>query len=190
MYEPENTLIAGIDEAGRGPLAGPVTAAAVILPGDFDLSILDDSKKLSEKKREAAASVILEKALSCSTGWVWASEIDRINIHNASLLAMKRAVQGLSVKADIYLFDGKYTPDMNGNLKAVIKGDTSEYCIMAASIIAKTARDRWMKRYSWIETLWEFEKHKGYPTKRHAELIRKNGFSCIHRKTFNVPYAP
>lgn len=183
-----NIITAGIDEAGRGPLAGPVTAAAVILPASFDTSILNDSKKLSEKKRIAAAALIMENAVSFSIGWVWASEIDRINIHQASLLAMKYAADGLSIKADLYLADGKFKPEIDGNVKAVIKGDASEHCIMAASIIAKTARDLWMIRYSWIEPEWEFEKHKGYPTKRHAELIRKYGFSAIHRRSFNVPY--
>lgn len=182
-------FIAGIDEAGRGPLAGPVTAAAVILPQDFDFTILNDSKKLSQKKRELAAGIILEKALSCSTGWVWASEIDEINIHNASLLAMQRAASGLSLKADLYLIDGKFTPEIEGNVRAVIKGDATEHSIMAASILAKTARDRWMIRYSWIEPYWEFEKHKGYPTRRHAELIRAFGYSEIHRRSFNVPYS-
>ncbi len=186
----QNTIVAGIDEAGRGPLAGPVTAAAVILPEDFDTLILDDSKKLSEKKRLMAAAAIMEKAVSFATGWCWASEIDDINIHNASLLAMKRAVEGLTVKADLYLADGKFTPDIDGDVRAVIKGDSKEYCIMAASIIAKTVRDRWMMRYSWIEPVWEFERHKGYPTKRHAQLIREYGYSEIHRRSFNVPYAP
>ncbi|MDC7225821.1 MAG: ribonuclease HII [Spirochaetales bacterium] len=180
--------IAGIDEAGRGPLAGPVTAAAVILPSDFDTSILNDSKKLSEKRRLAATSVILEKAVSFGVGWVWASEIDEINIHNASLLAMKRAVSELNTRADLYLADGKYPPDIPGKVRTIIKGDAKEYPIMAASILAKTARDLWMIRYSWIEPDWEFDRHKGYPTKKHAELIRQHGWSAIHRRSFNVPY--
>ena len=130
----------------------------------------------------------MEKAVAFAVGWVWASEIDKLNIHNASLLAMKRAVEDLQVRADLYLADGKYTPDINGDVRAIIKGDATEHCIMAASIIAKTARDLWMIRYSWIEPAWEFERHKGYPTKRHAELIRLNGYCDIHRRTFNVPY--
>ena len=183
-------LTAGIDEAGRGPLAGPVTAAAVILPEDFDCSILNDSKKLSEKKRIAAAALIMEKAVSFSLGWVWASEIDRINIHNASLLAMKRAAEGLNPKASRYLVDGKFPPLItDAEVHAIIKGDASEECIMAASILAKTARDLWMIRYSWLEPEWEFDRHKGYPTRRHAELIRIHGYSAIHRRSFNVPYA-
>ncbi|HAK44638.1 MAG TPA: ribonuclease HII [Spirochaeta sp.] len=186
----ESKITAGIDEAGRGPLAGPVTAAAVILPSDFNTEILNDSKKLPEKKRLAAAAVILEQAVSFSVGWVWASEIDAINIHNASLLAMKRAAEGLSIKAELYLADGKFEPNIDGEVRAVIRGDASEHCIMAASILAKTARDLWMIRYSWIEPLWEFERHKGYPTKKHAELIRRYGYSPIHRRTFNVPYGP
>ncbi len=185
---PKPDLLAGIDEAGRGPLAGPVTAAAVILPHTFDTSILNDSKKLSEKKRVAAASVILEKAVSFSLGWVWPNEIDEINIHNASLLAMQRAAAGLSVKPVLYLVDGKFAPEIDGDVRAVIKGDSTVHCIMAASILAKTARDLWMIRYSWIEPAWDFDRHKGYPTRRHAELIRANGYSPIHRRTFNVPY--
>ncbi len=187
----KSNLTAGIDEAGRGPLAGPVTAAAVILPDDFDFSILDDSKKLSETKRLSAAAVIREKAISSSVGWVWASEIDEINIHNASLLAMSRAAEGLNMPVGLYLVDGKFTPDLGteAEVRAIIRGDASEYPIMAASILAKTARDLWMIRYSWIDTLWEFEKHKGYPTRRHAELIRKHGYSAIHRRSFNVPYS-
>ena len=188
VMQNEKTRIAGIDEAGRGPLAGPVTAAAVILPEGFDTDILNDSKKLSEKKRTAAAGIIMSEALSYSLGWVWAAEIDSINIHNASLLAMRRAADGLGLKADRYLVDGKFAPEIEGDVEAIIKGDSSEHCIMAASILAKTARDLWMIRYSWIEPLWEFERHKGYPTKRHAELIRQHGFSEIHRRSFNVPY--
>ena len=188
VMKAENIKTAGIDEAGRGPLAGPVTAAAVILPEGFNTDILNDSKKLSEKKRFTAVRVIMEEAVSYSVGWVWASEIDSINIHNASLLAMKRAADGLDVKADRYLVDGKFTPAINGDVEAIIKGDASVHSIMAASILAKAARDLWMIRYSWIEPRWEFERHKGYPTKRHAELIRLHGYSGIHRRSFNVPY--
>lgn len=181
-------ITAGIDEAGRGPLAGPVTASAVILPEDFDIEILNDSKKLSEKKRNAAAAVIMELAVSYGIGWVWPAEIDEINIHNASLLAMKRAADELKIVPDLYLVDGKFSPELNADARAVIKGDASEHCIMAASILAKTARDRWMIRYSWIEPDWEFDRHKGYPTRRHAELCRTFGSSPIQRKSFNVPY--
>ena len=188
LMQDEKIIVAGIDEAGRGPLAGPVTAAAVILPEGFNTEILNDSKKLSEKKRTAAAGIIMAEAVSYAVGWVWATEIDSINIHNASLLAMKRAADGLCVKADKYLVDGKYTPEIEGDVTAIIKGDASEHCIMAASILAKTARDLWMIRYSWIEPSWEFDRHKGYPTRRHAELIRLHGYSGIHRRSFNVPY--
>jgi ribonuclease HII len=181
-------ITAGIDEAGRGPLAGPVTAAAVILPENFDTSILNDSKKLSEKKRITAAAQIMEKALCFGIGWVWPMEIDEINIHNASLLAMKLAAEELNIIPDLFLVDGKFTPDLASDARAVIKGDTKEHCIMAASILAKTARDRWMIRYSWIEPRWEFDRHKGYPTRRHAELCRAFGPSPIQRKSFNVPY--
>jgi len=181
-------ITAGIDEAGRGPLSGPVTAAAVILPESFDTSILNDSKKLSEKKRTAAAGIIMEYAVSFGIGWVWPAEIDEINIHNASLLAMKRAAEELNCIVDLYLVDGKFIPQLGGDARAIIKGDATESCIMAASILAKTARDRWMIRYSWIEPRWEFDRHKGYPTRRHAELCRIHGPSPIQRKSFNVPY--
>ncbi|MBI9105476.1 MAG: ribonuclease HII [Spirochaetales bacterium] len=181
-------MTAGIDEAGRGPLAGPVTAAAVILPEDFDTSILNDSKKLSEKKRTAASEIIMEEAVSYGLGWVWPAEIDEINIHNASLLAMKRAAAQLTIKPELYLVDGKFIPELECEARAIIRGDASEHCIMAASILAKTARDRWMIRYSWLEPRWEFDKHKGYPTRRHAELCWQHGLSPIQRKSFNVPY--
>lgn len=184
-------IIAGIDEAGRGPLAGPVTAAAVILSDNFDISILNDSKKLSEKKRKEIDKIIRKYAIALSLGWVWSSEIDKINIHNASLLAMTRAVDKLAVEAQIYMVDGKYIPSLgknNAEVRAIIKGDSLVPEIMAASIVAKTARDKWMVEYSHTNPEWKFEKHKGYPTREHANLIRKYGFSKIHRKTFNVPY--
>lgn len=177
-------LICGIDEAGRGPLAGPVTAAAVILPEDFPFDILNDSKKLSQKKRESAFRIIIEKALSYGIGWSWPEEIDKINIHNAALLAMKRAFEELDKNPDITFVDGLYTPDVNCRKEAVVKGDTKIREIMAASIVAKTVRDLWMIRYSWIETEYFFEKHKGYPTKLHRSLVEKLGPSPIHRKSF------
>ncbi len=178
-------VICGIDEAGRGPLAGPVTAAAVILPEVFPMDILNDSKKISPLKREKASIVIQEKAVSFCLGWCWPEEIDRINIHNATLLAMQRAFNGLNIAADIVLVDGKFTPNIECNCEAIIKGDTKIKTIQAASILAKTARDRWMIRYSWIEKEYKFEKHKGYPTKEHKQLCLINGLSPIHRKTFN-----
>jgi len=179
-------LVCGIDEAGRGPLAGPVTAGAVILPEDFPFNILDDSKNLSKIKREAAFIIILEKAVSFGLGWVWPSEIDSINIHYASLLAMKRAYSGLKIKANYVLVDGKFIPEIDGKVSAVIKGDLKIREIQAASILAKTARDRWMIRYSWIDPRYGFEKHKGYATKYHREKCREFGISYIHRKSFKI----
>jgi len=179
-------LVCGIDEAGRGPLAGPVTAGAVILPKDFPFYILDDSKNLSQKKRDAAFTIILEKSVSFGLGWVWPSEIDSINIHRASLLAMERAYSGLKVKANYILVDGKFIPKIEGKVSAVIKGDIKIREIQAASILAKTARDRWMIRYSWIDPRYGFEKHKGYPTKYHRQKCREFGISYIHRKSFKI----
>ncbi len=177
-------LICGIDEAGRGPLAGPVTASAVILPPDFPFDILNDSKKMTHLKRVYACRIILEKAVSCGVGWGWPEEIDRINIHNATLLAMKRAFEMLTEKADMVYVDGLFTPEISCRAEAVVKGDSKIKEIMAASIVAKTLRDLWMTRYSWIETEYSFEKHKGYPTKLHRSLVDTLGLSPIHRKSF------
>ncbi|MDA3937802.1 MAG: ribonuclease HII [Spirochaetia bacterium] len=179
-------LVCGIDEAGRGPIAGPVTAGAVILPIDFPYEILNDSKLLSEKKREFAAEIILKKSIAYGIGWVWPPEIDKINIHHASLLAMKRAYGQLKVKADFTMIDGKFTPDIDVKSEAIVKGDLKIREIQAASILAKTARDRWMIRYSWIDGRYGFEKHKGYPTKYHREQCLEYGISYIHRKSFKI----
>lgn len=179
-------IICGIDEAGRGPLAGPVTAAAVVLPPDFPFEMLDDSKALSEKKRTAAALVLLEKAVDYSLGWVWPGEIDRINIHHASLLAMRRAFNNLHTMPEQVLVDGIFVPDIPPPVYAIVKGDVKIREIQAASILAKTARDRWMIRYSWIDNRYGFEKHKGYPTKLHRERCITLGLSPIHRESFRV----
>ncbi|RPJ09624.1 MAG: ribonuclease HII [Spirochaetaceae bacterium] len=179
-------IVCGIDEAGRGPLAGPVTAAAVILPPDFPKEILDDSKKLSPKQREKAEVIILSKAVAVGVGWAWPMEIDRINIHNATLLAMKRALLCLGATPDMVYVDGKFVPCTCFPCEAVIKGDTFIPEIQAASIIAKTARDRFMTRYARIEPQYSFEKHKGYPSKLHRELVMKYGPSGIHRMTFRM----
>jgi ribonuclease HII len=178
-------MVCGIDEAGRGPLAGPVTAAAVILPADFPFELLNDSKKLSEKKREIAMAVIYDKAIAWSVAWSWPFEIDRINILRASLLAMKRAYESLGVKADEVLVDGLYCPEIDEPCRAIVRGDSLVPEIMAASILAKTARDRWMRRYSWIDDRYGYERHKGYPTKEHKRLLGIYGPSAIQRKTFN-----
>ena len=179
-------IICGIDEAGRGCLAGPVTAAAVILPDNFPKEILNDSKKLSKEQRFSAYCIILDKSISHGLGWGWPEEIDRINIHNATLLAMKRAYESMDtdLKPEISYVDGLYTPDIDCRKKAIVRGDSKIYAIMAASILAKTARDLWMIRYSWTENNYFFEKHKGYPTKLHRSLIEKLGHCTIHRKSF------
>ncbi len=179
-------LVCGIDEAGRGPLAGPVTAAAVILPADFPFNILADSKALPEKKRIRAACTIMDTAVDYALGWVWPVEIDRINIHHASLLAMKRAFSGLQVSPEMVYVDGKFTPDIPAPSQPIIKGDIKIREIQAASIVAKTARDRWMVRYSWIDNRYGFEKHKGYPTRLHRAVCLSIGLSAIHRKSFRI----
>ncbi len=178
-------IICGVDEAGRGPLAGPVVAAAVILTDDFPYSILNDSKKLSPQRREEATRIIITKAIY-SAGWAWPEEIDRFNIHNATLLAMKRAISSLSVTPDVVLIDGKYTPSLppKFSVNAIVRGDTYVPQIQAASIIAKVIRDLWMERYARIEPRYLFENHKGYPTREHRLLIKKYGLSPIHRKSF------
>ena len=178
--------ICGIDEAGRGPLAGPVTAAAVVLPSDFPVSYLADSKQISENKRNIASRMIISRAEAFHIGWAWPGEIDRMNIHHASLLAMARAFAGITATVDLVLVDGKFCPNLRTKCTAVIKGDTRIPQIMAASILAKVARDRWMIRFGWIEPAYEFEKHKGYPTKRHRQLCISLGPSGIQRKSFSV----
>ena len=179
--------ICGIDEAGRGPLAGPVTAAAVVLPENFPREILGDSKKLSGTQKERALGVILSHSLGYSLGWSWPAEIDEINIHNATLAAMARAFGGILLPIRKVLVDGKFTPSLGVSAEAIVGGDGKIPAIMAASILAKCARDRWMIRYSWIEGGYGFEKHKGYPTRMHAECYHRLGPSPIHRKTFRVP---
>ena len=179
-------LICGIDEAGRGPIAGPVTAAAVILSKEFPTALLGDSKKLRPKARQSAARIIRVQSLAWSTGWAWPEEIDHLNIHRATLLAMIRALRNLKLQPDLVLVDGRFTPPIQIACRAIVKGDDKIPAIMAASIIAKTERDRWMKQYALIESDYHFEKHKGYLTQQHREIIRKLGLSPIHRKSFRI----
>lgn len=179
-------IICGIDEAGRGPLAGPVTAAAVVLPSDFDAAPLNDSKKLTHAKREAAASLIIRDSAAWGIGWAWPEEIDTINIHHATLLAMRRAFTSIHIAVDLVLVDGKFAPALPAQTKAIVKGDQTVPEIMAASILAKVSRDRWMCRYSWIEPDYGFERHKGYPTKDHRAACLQRGLSPIHRKSFAI----
>lgn len=177
-------LIAGVDEVGRGPLAGPVVAAAVILDPNNPIEGLADSKKLSEKKRELLSEEIKQKALSWFIARADIEEIDSINILQASLLAMKRAVESLSHSPDLALIDGNKLPDLNCQMEAIIKGDSKEACISAASIIAKVARDNEMVEMDKIYPGYGFAKHKGYPTKQHREAIETLGITPIHRRSY------
>lgn len=176
--------VAGVDEVGRGPLAGPVVAAAVILDPNNPIDGLTDSKKLTEKKRESLAIEIKEKSLSWCIARAEAEEIDEINILQASLLAMKRAVEGLNVTADHCLVDGNKLPQLNCSAEAIVKGDLKEPAISAASIIAKVARDHEMMEMDKIYPDYGFAKHKGYPTKFHMQAILEKGVTEIHRKSF------
>ena len=187
------SLICGIDEAGRGPLAGPVCAAAVILGNDFPCSILNDSKKLSELKRNELQQIIYEKALVWGIGWASHTEIDEINILQASLLAMKRAFEEMEKKCSFPLgdnisviIDGIHVPKINAPCKAVVKADAKISEVMAASILAKTARDSYMYEMAKLYPQYGYEKHKGYPTKTHRQLILKYGPSPIQRMSFRA----
>lgn len=176
--------ICGVDEAGRGPLAGPVCAAAVILPVGAVIPGLDDSKKLTEKKREALYDVIKETAVSYGIAFASEKEIDEMNILNATFLAMKRAVEKLGVKPDLALIDGNQKPHMGINEVTVIKGDGKSMSIAAASVLAKVTRDRYMLELDKKYPQYEFRKHKGYGTKLHYEKVLEYGISDVHRKTF------
>ena len=179
-------LICGVDEAGRGPLAGPVYAAAVILGPDFDTEGLRDSKKLSESKRYSLAVHIKKNALAWSVGICSASEIDEINIHQATLLAMKRAIEGLDGYRSIkVMVDGLFCPQVDFPCEAIVKGDDKVAEISAASIIAKTERDLKMIEIDKIYPGYQFKKHKGYPTKLHIEMIKSEGLCEYHRKSFS-----
>lgn len=177
-------LICGVDEAGRGPLAGPVCAAAVILPEGCVIEGLNDSKKLTEKKREALFDVIKEKSLSYSIAMASEKEIDEINILQATYLAMNRAVAGLDVRPDFVLVDGNRDPKVGIPTRTVIKGDALSSSIAAASVLAKVTRDRFMLELSQQYPEYQFPKHKGYGTKLHYEMLEKYGISPIHRRSF------
>ncbi|MCF7981996.1 MAG: ribonuclease HII, partial [Pseudomonadales bacterium] len=176
--------IAGVDEVGRGPLAGAVVAAAVILDPESPIDGLMDSKKLSEKKREALAIEIREKALCWSVARAEVDEIDRLNILQASLLAMRRAVMGLSVVPDSVLVDGSHCPRVEYPVEAIIKGDTLVPAISAASILAKVVRDREMLELDAVYPGYGFAAHKGYPTAMHMKALEKLGPTIIHRRSF------
>ena len=202
MNDLTGPFICGIDEAGRGPLAGPVCAASVVLPAvlpaDFPSGILNDSKKLSPRNRNKAAELIFQKALAWGIGWASPAEIDEMNILRASLLAMSRSYKDMTGRFEYLLespqvsgrleavIDGLYVPELPLKARALVKADQKIPAVMAASILAKTARDRMMVRYSWLYPEYGYEKHKGYPTKAHRECIARYGFSPIQRRSFTV----
>ncbi len=177
-------FICGLDEAGRGPLAGAVFAAAVILDPNKPIAGLADSKKLSEKKRDFLAGEIKEKALAWAIASCSAEEIDEINILQASLLAMKRAVESLSLQPDELLVDGLHCPKLSIPMRAIVQGDSKEACISAASILAKTARDAELYILDEQYPQYGFAKHKGYPTPLHMQMLALHGVLPIHRKTY------
>lgn len=187
-YKEEKKIIAGADEAGRGPLAGPVVAAAVVLPDSFPFELLNDSKKLTEKQRKDAELIIKEKALAYSVVAIPEGIIDKINILQASLLAMKSAYENIKdkVRIDLLLVDGNKTPDVDCPVEAIVKGDAKIHEIMAASILAKNERDRIMVEYDKQYPGYGFKKHKGYPTESHYEAIMRLGPCPIHRLSFKL----
>jgi ribonuclease HII len=178
------STVAGIDEAGRGPLAGPVVAAAVILPNPLPVLGVKDSKKISPKKREKLFDEIYRHAISVGVGIVEPVDIDRLNILQASLLSMSISVQNMKLTPDFLLIDGTFPISLDLPQKAVPKGDSLSISIAAASIVAKVTRDRIMGKYAKEYPEFDFSKHKGYPTKAHKDAIRKHGVSPIHRQTF------
>lgn len=177
-------LICGIDEAGRGPLCGPVCAAAVILPLYCEIEGINDSKKLSEKKREALFDVIIEKAVAYSVAMASAKEIDKINILQATFLAMRRAAEGLDAKPDLALVDGNRSPGLDFDEVTIVKGDAKSVSVAAASILAKVTRDRYMREMDKKYPQFCFAQHKGYGTKLHYEMIDRYGICDEHRRTF------
>lgn len=177
-------IVCGIDEAGRGPLCGPVCAAAVILPLDCEIEGINDSKKLSEKKREAIFEVIKEKAVAYSAVMIDAQTIDEINILQATFMAMRNAVENLSIKPDIALIDGNQKPGLSIEQRTIVKGDAKSISIAAASIVAKVTRDRYMREVDEKYPQYKFSQHKGYGTKLHYEMIAEHGICPEHRRTF------
>ncbi len=192
LFEFDNSfeceLLCGVDEAGRGPLAGDVYAAAVILPKDVVIEGLDDSKKLSEKKREALFEEIIKIASAYHIATATVAEIDEHNILNATFIAMKRAVEGLKIKPNMALIDGNKNPELSVHTKCVVKGDSKSASIAAASILAKVSRDRYMAQVAVDYPQYAFEKHKGYGTKLHYEMLDKYGQADVHRTSFLKKY--
>lgn len=182
------TPLCGVDEAGRGPLAGDVYAAAVILKPDTVIEGLNDSKKLTEKKRELLFDEICEKAEAYCVAAATVEEIDRLNILQATFLAMRRAVEGLGVKPKLVLVDGNRNPELPVHSRLVVKGDGTSACIAAASILAKVSRDRYMAELAEQYPQYGFEKHKGYGSKLHYQMLDAHGISPVHRKSFLKKY--
>lgn len=188
-YLEPGRLEAGCDEAGRGPLAGPVTAAAVILPPDFSNDLINDSKQLTERKRELLRPVIEHHALAWAVAMVWPEEIDRINILNASILAMHRALDALAVKPEYILVDGnRFKPWQDVPYTTIVKGDGKMLSIAAASILAKTHRDEYMMRIAQDFPQYGWQHNKGYPTKDHYAAIEQYGITPYHRKSFALEH--
>lgn len=184
IYDSGIKLLCGVDEAGRGPLAGPVYAAAVILPRGLEIEGLNDSKKLSEKKRDALFEIICDKALSYAIARAEVEEIESLNILNATYLAMNRAIAKLDIVPELALIDGNRNSGIEISSCCVVKGDSKCADIAAASILAKVSRDRYLMEMAELYPQYHFEKHKGYGTKLHYEAIREHGPSPIHRMSF------
>jgi ribonuclease HII len=186
---PKGAPLCGLDEAGRGPLAGPVTAAAVLLPEDFPEGVLADSKALSERRREEAFALVVDRALAWSIAWAWPSEIDRFNILEASMLTMRRAFAGLDpalLPRGLHaVVDGNRLPGLPVPTIALVKADAKVPAVMAASILAKVARDRAMERWGALYPEYGYARHKGYPTAAHREACRRLGPSPIQRLSFS-----
>ncbi len=183
-HEQGFNVVCGVDEAGRGPLAGPVCAAAVILPDGLVIEGLDDSKKLTEKKRDALYDVICNEAIAYGIAFASVEEIEEMNILQATFLAMKRAVESLNIKPDLALVDGNQKPNLDIQARTLVKGDAKSPSIAAASILAKVTRDRLMTEIAEEYPQYEFSKHKGYGTKLHYEKIMEHGISPVHRRSF------
>lgn len=184
LYSEGYNFVCGVDEAGRGPLCGPVVAAAVILPKDEYIEGVNDSKKLTEKKREKLYDDIMMKAVAASIGISDVDVIEKVNILNATKLAMKQAIEKLSIKPDYVLIDGNQMIDINIKSETVVSGDAKSLSIAAASIIAKVTRDRMLIEFDKKYPEYGFAKHKGYGTKSHIEAIQKYGLTDIHRPSF------
>ncbi len=183
---PRNKYICGIDEAGRGPIAGPVVAACVVLPPYFFHPAIDDSKKLSPGKRQSLFDLIIRNALAYSFGYANHRTIDRINIYQATIRAMQKAISNLSLKPDLVITDAVFIPDLPFPQKNIIKGDEKSISIAAASILAKVRRDEIMMRFHKAYPQYNFDQHKGYPTKKHRLALARYGPCLIHRKTFKL----